>query len=331
MGGLLGELDRWRARIESGALAGPRIFRAGPIVNGKAFNDLQIAVGNASEARGAVRALHKSGADFIKVHAAIQRDAYFAVADECRLLRMRFAGHIPRVVSPEEVTDAGQASLEHLYTLFDGTLAAGVNPEDVVDTITRFRNDGASELFGRFVKNATSFTPTLVIERAGIHLQETKPSAYDKYISRPARSLTQQMRAKYKDLFRPDYVARQERQLQASLPLVGLMSRAGVRLLTGTDMGSSLLAPGYSLNEEMALLVEAGMSPMDVLRAATQAPARLLGLDDLGVVQEGQTRRPGITGRKSPRKHPQHTKDPRCCYGWQVTRPLRTRCSVACG
>jgi imidazolonepropionase-like amidohydrolase len=288
MGGLLGELDQWRTRIDSGALAGPRIFRSGPIVNGKAFNNLQIAVENGSEARGAVRALHKSGADFIKVHAAIQREAYFAVAAECKELGMRFAGHIPRVITPEEASDTGQASLEHLDTVFDGTLAAGVKPEDMADAIVRFRNEGASALFRRFAKNGTSFTPTLVIERAGIHLEETKASAYDKYISRPARSMTQEMQTKYRDLFTTEYVARQAQQLQASLPLVSLMSRAGVRLLTGTDMGSSLLAPGYSLHEEMALLVEAGLSPMEVLRAATQAPARLLGRDDLGDVQEGK-------------------------------------------
>jgi imidazolonepropionase-like amidohydrolase len=76
MGGLPDELDRWRAGIEGGTIAGPRIFRAGPMLNGKAFNKFQIAVENASEARGAVKVLQKSGADFVKVHAAIGRDAY---------------------------------------------------------------------------------------------------------------------------------------------------------------------------------------------------------------------------------------------------------------
>ena len=288
MGGLLDELDRWRTGIEDGVLAGPRIFRAGPIVNGKVFNNLQIAVGNAAEARGAVTALQKSGVDFIKVHAAIGRDAYFGVVETCKQLGIRFAGHLPRAIGPAEASDAGQASLEHLDTLFDGTLAVGVNPNDVSDLIERFQTNGAPELFARFAKNQTSFTPTLVIERAGIHLQEQQPAGHDSYISRSARTMTQQMRTKYKDLFTPEYVAQQERQLHASLPLIGLMHRAGVRLLIGTDMGSGLLAPGYSLHDELALLVEAGVPPMDVLRAATQAPANLLGRDDLGTIQEGK-------------------------------------------
>lgn len=64
----------------------------------------------------------------------------------------------------------GQVSLEHLYTLFDGALTAGVKPEQMVDTITRFRKNGAADPFAGFAKSGTSFTTTLVIERAGIHL-----------------------------------------------------------------------------------------------------------------------------------------------------------------
>jgi imidazolonepropionase-like amidohydrolase len=275
MGGLPEDLDRWRAGIESGAIAGPRIFRSGPMLNGKSFNNFQIAVENASEARGAVRTLQKSGADFVKVHAAISRDAYLGTADECKKLGIRFSGHLPRVISPEEASDAGQASLEHLYTLFDGTLAAGVEPDNLSETILRFRDHGARELFTRFAKNGTYFTPALVIERASIHLNDPRPSAYDRYISNPARALTQQMQTKYKELFTPAFAARQERQLKASLPLIPLMHACGVRLLTGTDMGSSLLAPGYSLHEELAMLVEAGLPPLEALQAATQAPTQI--------------------------------------------------------
>lgn len=101
MGGSLDEIDRWRAAIQERRMAGPRVLRAGPMLNARAFNDYQIAVENGSEARGAVRALQKSGSGFIKVHAAIGRDAYFGVAEECRKLRIAFAGHVPRAIGPE--------------------------------------------------------------------------------------------------------------------------------------------------------------------------------------------------------------------------------------
>lgn len=58
------------------------------------------------------------------------------------------------------------------------------------------------------------------------------------------------------------------------VPLVPLMQQAGVELLTGTDMGSSLQAPGFSLHDEMAYLVDAGLRPMEAIQAATRNPAR---------------------------------------------------------
>jgi imidazolonepropionase-like amidohydrolase len=288
MGGLLSELDGWRAEIDSGFLPGPRVFRAGPIVNGKSFNQYQIAVTNRAEAQAAVKDLDKAGVDFIKVHAAIEREAYFGVAETCKQLGLRFAGHLPRAIRPEEASDAGQASLEHIETLFDGTMAAGIDPEKLSEAIVRFQKNGAAELFARFARNGTYFDPTLAIERPSIHLEDPRLTGYERYISRPARNIVREMQVKYRDLFTKEYVARQERQLEASLPLIGMMHREGVPLLTGTDMGSSLLAPGFSLHDELALLADAGVPAIDVLKAASYNPARVLGFADSGTVQVGK-------------------------------------------
>lgn len=68
------------------------------------------------------------------------------------------------------------------------------------------------------------------------------------------------------------------------------MHRAGVALLAGTDIGAPLLVPGFSLHDELALLVrDAGMSPLQALRAATLTPARVMGLgDETGTVEAGK-------------------------------------------
>jgi len=66
------------------------------------------------------------------------------------------------------------------------------------------------------------------------------------------------------------------------------MNRAGVGLLAGTDLASSLTYPGFSLHDELALLVEAGLTPMDALQTATRNPARLLKRDDAGTIGTGK-------------------------------------------
>jgi imidazolonepropionase-like amidohydrolase len=52
---------------------------------------------------------------------------------------------------------------------------------------------------------------------------------------------------------------------------------AGVTVVAGTDTGNPLVFPGFGMHHELELMVEAGMSPMDALVAATRLPAQMLG------------------------------------------------------
>ena len=67
--------------------------------------------------------------------------------------------------------------------------------------------------------------------------------------------------------------------------------RAGVPILAGTDANAdspAAVSHGDSLHHELELLVEAGLSPADALRAATELPARYFGLEDRGVIEPGR-------------------------------------------
>jgi imidazolonepropionase-like amidohydrolase len=80
-----------------------------------------------------------------------------------------------------------------------------------------------------------------------------------------------------------------ERRLMAAhLRAVGEMHRAGVRILAGSDAPNPFTVPGFALHRELELLVQAGLSPMEALRAATSEPARFMGVaDSVGSVAEG--------------------------------------------
>ena len=74
---------------------------------------------------------------------------------------------------------------------------------------------------------------------------------------------------------------------------VTAMHRAGVPVLAGTDCHEESnsyfdVKHGLSMHRELALLVDAGLSPVDALRAATVLPARHFGLHDRGVIEEGK-------------------------------------------
>lgn len=139
VGSDLAEIDRWRAQIADNTLVGPTIVRAGPILNGQEFNRYQLLIANEVEARTAVRALRKVGVDFIKLHRRTSREAYFAIADEARKQGLTFIGHVPMTVTPGEASDAGQATIEHTETLFEGTFASQNSGQDLPAAIAKWR------------------------------------------------------------------------------------------------------------------------------------------------------------------------------------------------
>jgi imidazolonepropionase-like amidohydrolase len=67
------------------------------------------------------------------------------------------------------------------------------------------------------------------------------------------------------------------------------MQRAGIALRAGTDVGLTYLFPGFSLHDELALLVEAGLTPLEALQAATRNTAQAVGLGgELGTIEVGK-------------------------------------------
>jgi len=253
MGNALADVDEWRGQITVQALVGPRIFRVGPILNGQEFGPAQLAIRTEAEARTAVRVLKKVGVDAIKVHSLLPRDAYFALADEARKLSIPFVGHVPQSVTPFEASNAGQASLEHIQTLFEGQ--------------SPLKPDSEPRLFALFAKNGTVFDPTLIAYRGSTEPQNVDPELLKNY---------------------PDLLPGRQKLFARFLELVGMMNRARVTLVTGTDLsGFKWISPGASLHDELALFVDAGLTPMQALQAATRNPARFLHVE-AGTIEIGK-------------------------------------------
>jgi imidazolonepropionase-like amidohydrolase len=279
LGGRLGEIDEWRTKIGAGLLVGPRIFRAGPILNGQKFNQYQMVPGNPDETRGVVRALKEAGVDFVKVHRRMQRDSYFAAIDEAKTQGLPLAGHIPMTVTPEEASDAGQATVEHVVTIFEGTFSAPLKEGELLAAMRRWRVQDAATLLARFVRNHTVVVPTLV--------------AYDPEFD-PSGSLSKYVALSFRDNARkepkpsPAELEGSQATFSEFKEVVRAMNRAGVTLLAGSDIAAARV-PGFTLHQELALLVESGLTPLQALQAATLNPARSLNRSgDYGSVDAGR-------------------------------------------
>ncbi len=263
MGGNIAQIDRWRSQIENGARVGPHIIRAGPFVDGpKEGVTNRLTVRTPEEAQQAVRNLKAKGVDFIKVHNALPPEAFFALMDEAHKEHIPVAVHLPKGVSSAEASDAGAASLEHVETMSESAMwRKGATAKTVEQAVDEILGPAGQELFQHFVKNGTWYVPTLVAYERGFVLW-----------SNDSESLLPRFQIHEKDI-----------------EIVRKMHKAGVQIMAGSDFSDWALVPGIDLHNELALLVEAGFTPMEALQTATLNPAKFMGkTDTYGTVQVGR-------------------------------------------
>jgi imidazolonepropionase-like amidohydrolase len=284
----LKEVDGWRGAIAAGTMTGPAIFRVGPALNGQEFNRFQLAVADAAEGRTAVRTLQKVGVDGIKVHRRTPREAYFAIAEEALRLKLPLAGHIPMTVTPDEASQAGQVTIEHVETLFEGTFSTPERSKDLPAAMAVWREREGPAVFDTFARNHTAFTPTLSvwldIARA-VEVSGSDPR--DRYVSNAARRFGEDFLKSIRPKAR-EFLAERRELTTESMRVVKLAHERGVALLTGTDLAAGFVYPGFSLQSELVALVTAGLKPLEALRAATSNPAALFPEFNAGVIAVGK-------------------------------------------
>jgi imidazolonepropionase-like amidohydrolase len=279
MGGRLSILAAFRDSRRRDDPPWPRVIAAGEILDGPqpVQADISIPVADAVSATAAVDSLAHAGADFIKVYTLLPREAYFAVLAEARRAGLSVAGHVPASVTPEEAALAGQRSIEHLRD----EIEPFCSPRDA---------DGCARLTTVFRAARTWQVPTLVVLRTKAFFDDTTVTTDSRLRYMPAALRKEWLDARQLKVRRGrDYVASKRARYADEVWLTGFLARERVPLLAGTDAGSAFCYPGFSLHDELALLVDSGLTPLDALRAATLAPAEYLAArDSMGTIAVGQ-------------------------------------------
>jgi lysophospholipase L1-like esterase len=197
-------------------------------------------------------------------------------------------------VSVAEASDAGQRSIEHMSQVMWGCSSqehlrkkfhdGQLSPKNA--NWEAYSEQKAAELFARFVKNGTWVCPTLTV-LSGPVFQDERDLANDprlEYMPLPTRRWWKN----YPIVARAKWAWVRKRREQ-QLVVVGAMRRAGVGLLAGTNVFNPYSFPGFGLHDELALFVQAGLSPMEALRTATYNPAKFFGkLDSMGTIEQGK-------------------------------------------
>ena len=314
-GGLMAKLlpvvERMRAE---GAIA-PRVFFSGPLLDGEPVvydgvdaPELGIANGTVEIAAENVARLKSQGVDFIKIYEMVTPEVFSALVEAARAHDLPIAAHVPLSMRASSAAPHVQ-SMEHLRNV---ELDCAVNSAALLETRLQQLSE-KSESSGMKLRSSLHSLQRLdAIEALDEENCATVLSTMRNTIQVPTARLN--ALSMFPVFERDDWAAalaempqtvrdewsgpspwvdsdpgkRDLRFAQFTLDMILRMHRAGVPIGAGTDAPIALAIPGYSLHNELRILVAAGLTPREALSAATMQPAKFLGLDgEMGSIAPG--------------------------------------------
>ena len=320
-----GHLDLLKAIVKKAQqlkYTSPGVFIAGPLIDGvpsvydgssNAMPNLSISAATVAEVEHIVDSIADAGVDQIKAYEMLSPEVFIALIKRASLRGLLVTGHVPLSMDVVEASNWGLRGMEHMRNLdmscsadFDSLLLARKKMisenEDLSGSSLRSKLHSAQRQYAvktmdperrdyvleQLAKNDTWQIPTLTITTSGANRVYARESWRDnfRYLPEPVRSL---------------WTSRTERSSEGSASpsskkfaswaynMVKSISDAGIKIMAGTDSPIAYLTPGYSLHEELRLLVKSGLTPMQAIESATLNPALFFGLEnEMGTIKKGK-------------------------------------------
>jgi imidazolonepropionase-like amidohydrolase len=266
-----------RNEIARGDAIGPRMALAALIDGGEGSGR---RANTPAEGRQTVSTVKAEGYEFIKVYSHLNIETYIAVIDEANKQGLKVIGHIP---------NGFRGKLKDAFIPHFGMVA---HAEEFAKRTSDFSDDEAKRFAELAKENGTWLAPclmTVVSIADQVHsLDYLTASPSLQYV----HPLLQSKWLKSNNYFKgsdPGTVDHLKKVIDFNSRLVKAFKEAGVNIVAGTDTGTSGVVGGFSLHDEIELLVEAGLTPLEALASGTCLPALWLGIDsEVGTIEVGK-------------------------------------------
>ena len=291
-----------REEVSLGGLVAPRIFSAGAMIDGApaTYHDAT-EVRSADQVRRAVDVRAVAGVDYLKAYTRITPELLRPLLDEAGNFNLKVTAHLG-LTDALTAAKLGVAAIEHLTGI----------PEAVSPHPEKFYAEHRASFWRgwTYFEKSWAGLDSAALNRVAVALADARVAMVPTLVlhetfSRlddPAMLNSPDLKTVPDSVLKrwnlPDMVARagwtssDYPAFRAGRAKQDLFLRefraAGGRIIAGTDAGNQMLVPGLSLNTELELLVEAGLTPSDAIETATRNTAQLLGADSLGLIAPGK-------------------------------------------
>lgn len=263
-----------REQANRGEIIAPTLYLAGPSFNGN-------SVDSPEQAAEMVRAQKDEGWDLLKVHPGLTRDEYDAMARTAKEVGIRFGGHVPADVGLLHAIEMGQETFDHLdgYVEYMNGYEGPVTDEQLADVVRRTREAGAWVVPTMALWEVLFGTLDLETLQAYPELKYMPPDQVGQWIGQHRQRLGS-----------PQFDAEVSRTvIDNRMRLLRALNEGGARILMGTDAPQQFSVPGFSLHRELERMVDAGMTPYEILRSGSyNVGAYFANEDDFGTIAPGQ-------------------------------------------
>ena len=264
-----------RERIRRGEIPGPRLTISGPWITRidmAGIPDMyEIVIDSPRQAAQRTRELIAAGSDVIKTWVGLSEDDYRAVVTEAHKAGLKVHAHLYDPDAIRAAINAGVDVLQHVGSAgeppYDKALVAEIAQKKIpiVQTVSH----------RIWVYPATVAFPERLYDP--IYKKDMPPEIYEAFI---ASFDNFQRRSYFRDIGLETRNARRS---------ASQFIEAGAYMGVGTDAASPLNMHTEAMWREMSALVDIGMTPIQVISAATKTNAEILGqFDELGTIEPGK-------------------------------------------
>ena len=261
--------------IDSHKGVGPLILKAG-IIDGAGPRGLGIVRAHTKEEVVTVVNMYKNnGFAQIKIYGSVKPEIVKAICDEAHRLNLTVTGHIPQNMRTQAGIDSGMDMINHMQYVY---------------AMMKKNKEGSVDMLDATSINALAFLKahhTVVDPTIGVYEMTYRPVNEDIKIMEPNYfNLPLPLQQLFTTMGEPEEAAKKDLPMYESMKtLVKTLYDNGITVVAGTDMGF----PGYSLPRELELYVQAGLTPLQAIQAATIKPAMVMQMDKItGSIKTGK-------------------------------------------